>query len=89
MKISGEQGRLAGVLPLAARAGGGFALAMDDKGIPTGAEGRLAIVQRLMGEARQAGIPDRQVYVDPLDRKLRKAMLAEEAVRGLDRHRLR
>jgi cobalamin-dependent methionine synthase I len=65
--ISGEQSRLVGVLPLAARAGGGvIALAMDDKGIPTDAEGRLAIIQRLVGETRQAGISDGQVYVDPL-----------------------
>jgi hypothetical protein len=64
MKISGEHGQLAGVLPLAARASSGvIALAMDDKGIPTDAEGRLAIVQQLMGEARQtatvSGTPGR------------------------------
>jgi len=65
--ISGEQGRLTGVLPLAAQAGGGvIALAMDDKGIPATMEGRLSIVQRLMGLTREAGIPDQQVYVDPL-----------------------
>lgn len=65
--ISGEQARLTGVLPLAAQAGGGvIALAMDDKGIPPTVEGRLAIVQRLIGLTREAGIPDEQVYVDPL-----------------------
>jgi len=65
--ISGEQARLAGVLPLAARAQGGvIALAMDDKGIPTTAGGRLEIVRRLVGLTREAGIPDEQVYVDPL-----------------------
>ncbi|MBN1138180.1 MAG: dihydropteroate synthase [Anaerolineae bacterium] len=65
--ISGEQERLAGVLPLAAQAQGGvIALAMDDKGIPATTEGRLEIVQRLIGLTREAGIPDEQVYVDPL-----------------------
>jgi 5-methyltetrahydrofolate corrinoid/iron sulfur protein methyltransferase len=65
--ISGESARLAGVLPLAAQAQGGvIALAMDDKGIPADTEGRLAIVHRLVGETRGAGIPDEQVYVDPL-----------------------
>lgn len=65
--ISGEAGRLMGVLPLAAQAQGGvIALAMDDKGIPADTEGRLAIVHRLLGETRGAGIPDEQVYVDPL-----------------------
>jgi cobalamin-dependent methionine synthase I len=65
--ISGEKERLAGVLPLAAQAQGGvIALAMDDKGIPTTSGGRLAIVQALIGLTREAGIPDEQVYVDPL-----------------------
>lgn len=65
--ISGEQGRLDGVLPLAARAQGGvIALAMDDKGIPTTFEGRLSIVNRLLGLTRDVAIPDEQVYVDPL-----------------------
>lgn len=65
--ISGENARLTGVLPLAAQAQGGvIALAMDDKGIPAETEGRLAIVHRLIGETRGAGIPDEQVYVDPL-----------------------
>jgi 5-methyltetrahydrofolate--homocysteine methyltransferase len=65
--ISGESARLSGVLPLAAKAQGGvIALAMDDKGIPPETEGRLAIVRRLIGETRNAGIPDEQVYVDPL-----------------------
>ena len=65
--ISGEQTRLTGVLPLAARAAGGIiALAMDDQGIPSTADGRLAIVRRLMDATRNAGIPDEQVYVDPL-----------------------
>lgn len=65
--ISGEAARLTGVLPLAAQAKGGvIALAMDDKGIPADTEGRLAIVHRLIAETRGVGIPDEQVYVDPL-----------------------
>lgn len=65
--ISGEQARLEGVLPLAAKAGGGvIALAMDDKGIPNSVEGRCAIVRRLLEATRAAGMPDEQVYVDPL-----------------------
>jgi cobalamin-dependent methionine synthase I len=65
--ISGERARLEGVLPLAARAGGGvIALAMDDKGIPNTVEARCAIVRRLLEATRAAGMPDEQVYVDPL-----------------------
>jgi len=65
--ISGEQARLTGVLPLAAQAQGGvIALAMDDKGIPATAVGRLEIVRRLIERTRAAGVPDEQIYVDPL-----------------------
>lgn len=65
--ISGETARLTGVLPLAAQARGGvIALAMDDKGIPATAEGRVTIVRRLIAATRAAGIPDEEVYVDPL-----------------------
>ncbi len=65
--ISGERARLEGVLPLAARAADGvIALAMDDQGIPGSAEGRLAIIRRLLQATRAAGIPDEHVYVDPL-----------------------
>lgn len=65
--ISGEAARLSGVLPLAAQAKGGvIALAMDDKGIPATVDGRLAIVDTLIAATRDAGIPDEQVYVDPL-----------------------
>ncbi len=65
--ISGENSRLAGVLPLAVQAGGGvIALVMDDNGIPATAAGRLEIVRRLIEATRSAGIPDAQVYVDPL-----------------------
>jgi 5-methyltetrahydrofolate corrinoid/iron sulfur protein methyltransferase len=65
--ISGEAARLSGVLPLACQAGGGvIALAMDDKGVPSTVEGRLAIVRRLLEQTRAAGLPDEQVYVDPL-----------------------
>ncbi len=64
--ISGEQARLAGILPLVREAGGVIALAMDDTGIPAGAAERLAVVRRVMDETRRAGIPDERVYVDPL-----------------------
>jgi 5-methyltetrahydrofolate corrinoid/iron sulfur protein methyltransferase len=65
--ISGEQARLSGVLPLACAARGGvIALAMDDKGVPATADGRVAIVHRLLDATRDAGILDEQVYVDPL-----------------------
>jgi 5-methyltetrahydrofolate corrinoid/iron sulfur protein methyltransferase len=65
--ISGEPARLEGVLPLAAANGCPVvALALDEKGIPTGIDDRLAVIRRLVEATRGAGIPDDRVYIDPL-----------------------
>src|SRR5690606_19337665 len=66
--ISGEPGRLADVLPLAAaHAGCGvIALAMDEQGIPPAADARMAVIERLVAATRGAGIADERVYIDPL-----------------------
>jgi 5-methyltetrahydrofolate corrinoid/iron sulfur protein methyltransferase len=65
--ISGEAWRLESVLPLAAEhACPVIALALDADGIPTGKDGRMAVIGRLIEATRQAGIPDTGVYVDPL-----------------------
>lgn len=65
--VSGERYRLEGPLPLAAaHSCPVVALALDDSGMPTGVEDRLAVVHRLIGETRGVGIPDEHVYVDPL-----------------------
>ncbi|HET9656696.1 MAG TPA: dihydropteroate synthase [Kineosporiaceae bacterium] len=65
--ISGEAWRLESVLPLAAQHGCPvIALALDADGIPTGKDGRLAVISRLIEATREAGLPDSGVYVDPL-----------------------
>lgn len=65
--ISGEPERLASVLPLVANHGCRvLALALDGSTISPTCEGRMAIVRRLMAETRKAGVPDENVYVDPL-----------------------
>jgi 5-methyltetrahydrofolate corrinoid/iron sulfur protein methyltransferase len=65
--VSGEPGRLAGVLPLAANHGCPvIALALDGAGIPAGPGERLAVIRRLLAATRAAGLPDGRVYVDPL-----------------------
>lgn len=65
--ISGERKRIEGVLPLVPdRACGVIALLLDDNGIPQDVQGRLTVARRLLELTRQAGIPDEQVYVDPL-----------------------
>jgi 5-methyltetrahydrofolate--homocysteine methyltransferase len=65
--ISGEPQRLEGILPLAAEHGCPvIALAMDDKGIPETCEGRMEVVRKVMEAARTSGVPDGNVYLDPL-----------------------
>ncbi len=65
--ISGERGRLDGVLPLVRDTGCEvIALAMDDEGVPPSVEHRLTAVKRVLDELRGAGVPDDRVYVDPL-----------------------
>ena len=65
--ISGEPDRLADILPIAADHGCPvIALAMDDKRIAKTAEERLGVIRRVMAEARTRGLPESDVYVDPL-----------------------
>ena len=65
--ISGEPTRLEDILPLVAEHGcQTIALAMDDTGIPETCEGRMEVVQKVMAAARDHGVPDENVYLDPL-----------------------
>jgi cobalamin-dependent methionine synthase I len=65
--ISGEPQRLEGILPLVAEHGCPvIALAMDDKGIPETCQRRMEVVRKVMEVIRASGVPDRNVYLDPL-----------------------
>jgi cobalamin-dependent methionine synthase I len=65
--ISGEQDRLANILPIVAEHGCQvIALAMDAKSIPETSEKRMEVIRGLMGATREAGVPDENVYVDTL-----------------------
>jgi len=65
--ISLEPARLKGVLPIvAANKCPAVALAMDEKGIPKTKDERMAIIRRLLVETRGQGIPDDNLYFDPL-----------------------
>jgi cobalamin-dependent methionine synthase I len=65
--ISGEPQRMEGILPLVAEHGCPvIALAMDDKGIPKTCERRMEVVRKVMEAARASGVPDENVYFDPL-----------------------
>ncbi|MDR1110625.1 MAG: dihydropteroate synthase [Deltaproteobacteria bacterium] len=65
--LSGEQKRVEGVLPLAAKYKSELiVLALDDKGIPATVEGRLEIIRHLVGLCREQGLPDSSLFIDPL-----------------------
>jgi cobalamin-dependent methionine synthase I len=65
--ISGEPARLEGILPLAVKHNCPLiALAMDDKGIPKTGDDRLTVTRRIIAETRRQGLPDANLYVDPL-----------------------
>ena len=65
--ITGEPARLGGVLPLARDHGCPvIALALDGTGVPPDAQARLTVIRRLMAATREAGLPDGDVFVDPL-----------------------
>jgi 5-methyltetrahydrofolate--homocysteine methyltransferase len=65
--ISGEESRLTGILPLIPRQTAGvIAVLIDDAGIPKDVESRLRVAHKVMEHTRAAGVPDDQVYIDPL-----------------------
>jgi cobalamin-dependent methionine synthase I len=65
--ISGEPERLAGILPIVAEHGCAvIALAMDEKKIPETGEKRFEVIRKVVAEARRLGVPDSNLYIDPL-----------------------
>lgn len=65
--INGEAASLESILPLAKRYGAAVvALTLDEQGIPTAAEGRLAIARRIVTACGEYGILPQDIYVDAL-----------------------
>lgn len=65
--VSGDTKSLKIVLPLAKKYGAAIiGLALDKKGIPETAEGRVAIARRIRNKARSIGIPDADIIIDCL-----------------------
>ena len=66
--VSGEKPRIEGVLPLALEFGANLILlALDDEtGIPDTSDGRMKIVDKLVGLATKGGLKEDQLFVDPL-----------------------
>lgn len=62
-----EEGRAEAVLPLVKRYGAAvIGLTIDEKGIPSSAERRLAIARRLVAAVEACGIPRHDLVIDPL-----------------------
>jgi len=65
--VTGEERSLGAILPLVREYGTAvIALTMDDEGIPTDAERRVAIAHRIVERAASLGIPREDVIVDCL-----------------------
>lgn len=65
--VSGEEARLQAVLPLVKdHQAAVIGLTMDDNGIPSDVEGRVAIAEKILERAARLGIPAEDVVIDPL-----------------------
>lgn len=65
--VTGEEGRLEGVLPLVRKHGAAvIGLAMDESGIPDTAGKRLEVARKIVRRAQDHGIPAADILIDPL-----------------------
>lgn len=65
--ITAEKERFETTLPLVLKYRAKVvALCMDDRGMPETAEDRIAIVRRLVADLTAAGVPEDDIYLDPL-----------------------
>lgn len=65
--ITAEKERFATILPMVLKYKAKIvALCMDDKGMPESAADRIAVVKRLVADLTQAGVPEGDIYLDPL-----------------------
>lgn len=65
--VNGEQKTLDEILPLCKKYGAAVVgLTLDEQGIPTSAEGRFAIAQKIVKAATEIGIPMEDIYIDCL-----------------------
>ncbi len=65
--VSGEESRLASVLPLVKEHDAAvIGLTLDDNGIPATPEGRLAVAEKIVERAARLGIRVEDIVIDPL-----------------------
>ena len=86
--ISGEPERLEKILPIVAEHGCEvIALAMDDKKIPETNGKRVEVIDKVVEHTRAAGVPDDNVYVDPLAMTIatlnRSAVIACDTIKAV------
>lgn len=90
--VNGKQESMDAVLPLARKYGGlVVALTLDETGIPTTAEARVAIAQRILEEGKKYGLSEKDFIFDPLALTVSAdARAAVETLRAVEmiRHQL-
>lgn len=65
--VSGKEESMQAVFPIVKKYGGVvIALTLDENGIPATAEGRVKIAQRIIDKAKEYGISQKDIVVDPL-----------------------
>lgn len=81
--ITDEKERVESVLPLAIKYKAKLvALCMDDTGMPETANDRMRVVKSLYVKLKEAGIPDEDIYFDPLVKPISSVDMAGEEVLG-------
>lgn len=64
--VNGEKEHMEEIFPIAADCGARLVgLLMDDDGLPTGVDDRMAILETIVDGADKAGIPIEKLYIDP------------------------
>ncbi len=65
--VNGKKESMNAIFPLVKKYGGTvIALTMDEEGIPSDAEGRVKIAEKIIVEASRYNIPKKEIIVDPL-----------------------
>lgn len=65
--VNGEEERLTSILPIVAEYGAAvIGLCMDDDGIPTDPESRVAIAEKILERAAKVGLKAEDLLIDPL-----------------------
>ena len=83
--VSGEGNKVDLVFPVIADTEWDvMALLCDDTGIPKTADDRIRVLNNIMAKAKEYGIAESRIHIDPLNRDLRGSIYAAEALTGED-----